>query len=198
MRVAVAYIFFYLDWRIIGGLIMCKLNYEQQKTLAVYETFFDQQYIVNCNNDQHTNEHVTTQKMVYLLQVAGIPIGDYDFSWNFKGPFSPGLLANLREIDSNADEVEIFYAENHQNPILSKELKKEILNIREMLELEKYKSCLLRWVELLGSLLYLSRSMLPGANYELVNQRLVAYKSDYCDFDENRRAWEALQAANLL
>lgn len=182
----------------IGGLIMCKLNYGQQKTLAAYETFFNQQYIANCDNDQHTDEHIITQKMVYLLQVAGIPIGDYDFSWNFKGPFSPGLLANLRDIDRNSDEVEIFYAENHQNPILPKELKQEILKIRAMLELERYKFCLLHWVELLGSLLYLSRSMLPGANYELVNKKLMAYKNDYCNSDENHRAWKALQAANLL
>lgn len=104
----------------------------------------------------------------------------------------------MRDIDRNSDEVEIFYAENHQNPILPKELKQEILKIRAMLELERYKFCLLHWVELLGSLLYLSRSMLPGANYELVNKKLMAYKNDYCNSDENHRAWKALQAANLL
>lgn len=107
------------------GNQMAKLSFNQKKTLAAYETFFGSEYSATSNDGNNTELHVEVQKMCYLLKIAGIEIGDFNYSWNFRGPFSPGLLVLLRSIDRIGHQVSDFYADSEEKEkVLSENAKK--------------------------------------------------------------------------
>lgn len=177
---------------------MAVLSFDQKKTLAAYERFYGLRYCTHSKENSNTGSHVEMQKMCYLLKVAGVEIGNFGYSWNFKGPFSPGLLALLRSMDRNDAEVLDFYEKTtKKDHFLSEQLDK-IDELREKLEIDAHQEENEQWVEILGSLTYISRAMLPGADFKEVNQRLVQEKTEYCDVQKNRYAWDLLKAANLL
>ncbi len=177
---------------------MSALNFDQKKTLAAFERFFGSRYNTHAEENGNTYMHVETQKMCYLLKIAGIEIGDFSYSWNFKGPFSPGLLVLLRSIDRKDTDVTEFYANAKEKNRFLLGIESKIDELRENLEIDKHLEQKEYWVELLGSLTYISRTVLPGANFEEVNKRLTQEKSDYCDTDLNNHAWELLNNMKLL
>ena len=173
-------------------------SYDQKLTLAAYEAFFGNQYETSTNKKIRTDRHVEMQKMCYLLKVAGVEIGMFEFSWNIKGPFSPGLLALLHTIDSNTAQLKEFYKNTLEKDNVLLEFKDTISDLRGKLEIDAHKADQLNWVELLGSLTYISRAMLPGAGFDVVNSRLVFEKSKYRNKSVNRHAWEILKKVNFL
>ena len=88
---------------------MSKLNFDQKRILVAFERFLGSRYNTHAGENGNTCMHVETQKMCYLLKKAGVEIGDFSYSWNFKGPFSPGLLVLLRSIDRKDADVAEFY-----------------------------------------------------------------------------------------
>ena len=94
--------------------------------------------------------HIETQKMCYLLKMAGIEIGDFDYSWNFRGPFSPGLLVLLRSIDRKATEVTEFYENSEEKEKLLDGLKTKIYELQKNLEIDKHLDQKEQWVEVLA------------------------------------------------
>lgn len=177
---------------------MATLDFDQKKTLVAYERFYGNRYNTHSEEINNTEIHVETQKMCYLLKVAGVEIGDFDYSWNFKGPFSPGLLALLRSIDRKDSDVLEFYEETSDKERFLSEQITKIDELREKLEIDAHQGQNVQWVEILGSLTYISRAMLPGATFEVVNRRLIQEKAEYCDENMNRHAWDLLNNANLL
>ena len=136
--------------------------------------------------------------MCYLLKVAGVEIGDFNYSQNFKGPFSPGLLALLRSIDRKNEDIAVFYAQTvNQDKFLSGNENK-IDDIRKKLEIDKHQEDSIEWIELLGSLTYIIRSVYPGADFEIVNQRLIQENKKYSNRDINYQVWRILDIANFL
>lgn len=177
---------------------MLTLNYDQKKTLAAFERFFGSRYNTHAEENGNTSMHVETQKMCYLLKMAGIEIGDFSYSWNIKGPFSPGLLVLLRSIDRKDADVKEFYENADEKKKYLSGLETRIDELRKKLEIDKYYEQKEQWVEILGSLTYISRTMLPGADFEKVNERLIQEKSIYCNIDMNRHAWDLLNSMDLL
>ncbi len=55
---------------------MANLSYDEKKILTVFKHFFGNRY------DTHIKEsvHIKTQMMCYLLKVAGVEIGDFNYS----------------------------------------------------------------------------------------------------------------------
>ena len=176
---------------------MVGLSYDQKKTLVAYEHFFGNRYRTSSKESGNTDMHVETQKMCYLLKIAGVDIGDFDYSWNFKGPFSPGLLVLLRTMDRDGTAVSTFYEDSSKEEFLL-DCADKVDNLRKVLEIDKHQDKLVQWVEILGSLVYISRAILPGTDFEEVNQRFVAEKSEYCHKETNLHAWTLLNKANLL
>lgn len=178
---------------------MTTLDFNQKKTLAAYERFYGSKYCT-CTDvgDNNTETHIATQKMCYLLKVVGIEIGDFDYSWNFKGPFSPGLLALMRSIDRNSEDVMSFYENESKKEEFFPEQVIKIDELRDSLEIDAHRNQCVRWVEILGSLTYISRTMLPGSDFETVNQRFIQEKPEYSETSENQHAWNILNKANLL
>lgn len=185
-----------------GGAIMEDmgvLNFNQKKTLAAYKCFYNSMYDTNTEKGNNTEMHILVQKMCYLLKVAGIQIGNFDFCWNVYGPFSPGLLSFLRSIDKHDPAVKDLYDKDDENleNFLSGQ-KESINDLRKQLKIDNHQNDQLKWLELLGSLTFISRTFLPGAPFEEVNKKLIYEKSAYNDENYNKEAWEILQNAKLL
>lgn len=176
---------------------MKQLTYDQKQALAAYKYFFGVQYQTN-NGQNNTDMHVAAQKMCYLLKVSGVDIGDYEYAWNKKGPFSPGLLALLRSVDRNEVLVNDFYAQLGQEEDVLKKKAKKIAQLRDRLDIIKHKEEYVAWVEILGSLTYISRSMLPGKDFSVVNDRFVQEKAEYNNKSQNLEAWRLLKKAKVL
>ena len=70
--------------------------------------------------------------------------------------------------------------------------------MREKLEIDKHLNQKEQWVEILGSLTYISRTVLPGADFEEVNKRLIQEKAEYCNKELNNHAWNILNNMKLL
>lgn len=177
---------------------MSALNFDQKRTLAAFERFFGSRYNTHAEKNGNTGMHVETQKMCYLLKMVGVEIGDFNYSWNFRGPFSPGLLVLLRSIDRRAADVMEFYESAEEKEKFLSGLETKIDDLREKLEIDKHLNQREQWVEILGSLTYLSRTVLPGADFEEVNKRLIQEKAEYCDIKLNNHAWNLLNSMNLL
>lgn len=177
---------------------MVALNFNQKKTLVAFERFYGSRYKTHSEEPNNTGMHIETQKMCYLLKVAGVEIGDFDYSWNFKGPFSPGLLALLRSMDRKNSDVLEFYEETSDTEKFLSGQSTRIDELREKLEIGTHQEQNAQWVEILGSLTYISRAMLPGSDFDVVNQRLIREKTEYSDETVNRHAWNLLSEANLL
>lgn len=107
-------------------------------------------------------------------------------------------MALLRSIDRSAPAVLEFYEEDSEKGALLAKCRNKIDELREKLEIDTHQDNLLQWVELLGSLAYISRTMLPGENFEAVNKKIGQLKSEYYNRNMNYKAWELLNKAQLL
>ena len=180
---------------------MSKLDFDQRTILALYKVVFKEFYpaIESLADTNMTDTHIETQKMCYLLKLRGIEVGDFDYSWNTRGPFSPGLLALLRSMDTKPKEIREFYSSpEQQRTIIPYNVTEKVNSIIKALHFDEHMEDRLDWVELLGSLAYLSNSVLPGAPFDLVNERLVSKKTQYSDIATNRTAWSFLKKAEML
>lgn len=181
---------------------MSTLTFDQKKTLSAFEYFFEEKYNADDQTDNNTELHVCAQKMCYLLKTCNVEIGDYDFSWNFRGPFSPGLLVSLRSLDNNKGIVDEFYngcdLENRKKSYLGEYYIERINEIKQDLKIKEHNGDISSWIEILGSLAYISRSIMPGADFERVNERLVKEKQQYSDIERNRDAWSTLRKVGAI
>lgn len=177
---------------------MTTLNYNQKKILTAYEIFFGSRYQTYPGAVNNTETHTATQEMCFLLKISGIEIGDFQYSWNLRGPFSPGLLALMRSMDRNSEVVIDFYENETTKEEFSPDQVMKIDGLREILEIDEYRNQCVRWVEILGSLTYIARTMLPGSDFETVNQRFIQEKPEYSETSENQHAWNILNKARLL
>lgn len=185
---------------------MATLSFDQKRLLAAFECFVGKKYETpQTSGSNNTSMHVEAQKMCYLLKLIGIEIGDFNYSWNERGPFSPGLLALLRSIDSNHEEVDSFYSDSKEKDKYIWNVKSEIEELSNSLGMDKNSCNSVAWIEILGSLAYLSRTVLPGADFEYVSSYLKERKKEfytntpeYYNDEKNKEAWELLTAAGLI
>ncbi len=107
-------------------------------------------------------------------------------------------MALLRSIDRKNEDIAVFYAQTvNQDKFLSGNENK-IDDIRKKLEIDKHQEDSIEWIELLGSLTYITRSVYPGADFEIVNQRLIQENKKYSNRDINYQVWRILDIANFL
>ena len=175
---------------------MPNLTFNQKTVLNLYNMFFGEAYPRNLSSDAATKVHINAQKMCYLLKMDGIDVGDFSYSWNFHGPFSPGLLALLRGLDAHAEEVSAFYMDCDQP--FTQEDQDRITSLISNLHLNTHNEDRSNWMELLGSLAFLSHSVLPGEDFTCISHELKCRKPQFSDDEMNLAAWNVLKDARLL
>lgn len=180
---------------------MSNLSYNEKVILNLYERFYFEKYPFTSNDDGITTQtHINSQKMCYLLKMHGVNLANFCFTWNFRGPFSPGLLALLRSLDQQKQNAEEYYSKRSglENKLLLSEDNDKVDELIELLNLRSHKDDLPRWMELLGSLAYLSNSVFPYENDVLIINELIKRKNNFDNREENIEAWHTLEKAKLL
>ena len=177
---------------------MPNLTFNQRTVVDLYSQFYESSYPDQLNQGDVTRVHINAQKMCYLLKKIGINVGDYSYSWNFHGPFSPGLLVLLHSLDAQKESVR-SYCEGTEHPAaFSNDDQEKITSLIQKLHLKEHNSDRSNWMELLGSLAFLSHSVLPGEDFTNVVRVLKSRKPQFDDDVQNQEAWEVLKRAELL
>ena len=105
------------------------------------------------------SQRVKMQKLVYLLQEAGITLGDYSFFWYKHGPYCQKLQEDiLNSVDNN---IEINYSENAL----------QIISTLKELFFTKTDYNQTQWVECLASLHYLFSNVF---SYDVEPSEIIA------------------------
>lgn len=172
-----------------------KLSFNQKSILDLYLKFYGKRYRCGVAGEEATREHINVQKMCYLMKRFGIPVGNFGYSWDTYGPFSPGLQVTLHDLDMRNDDVEVYYEETKGEQSSANNKIEHLINV---LHLAEHSQDLERWMELLGSIAFLSYSVLPGEDFACVNQELVARKDYFNDAVEAFSAWSILKEADML
>lgn len=180
------------------------LNYDERLFLLSYKQFVRDPYQFrdsNRDSENISNDHVQAQKVGYALNCLQL-LNDYCFSWNKRGPFSSKFQELLTGLDAKASLVEQFYNETSQEDLsdLLPECLKTMLDqaSQAFSEYIRRDGNTTDDLELLGSLLYIGTTVLPGQNFEQVNHELQIRKSAFKDNDKNREAWSCLNRAGLI
>lgn len=143
----------------------------------VYERVYGEKF-----NASFFEKRMEMQKAIYILQEAGIRVGDYDFLWYKHGPYCQSLQDDLLCLSGTPD-VTISYSED------AKEVIERVKNVFNM----KVKYSRSAWVECLASLQYLRANIfsLSASKEDIVNN-LVARKPHLNDMDTNLMALDKL------
>ncbi|MCH5280543.1 MAG: hypothetical protein J1E61_03670 [Lachnospiraceae bacterium] len=118
------------------------------------------------------------QKAIYILQEAGIRVGDYDFLWYKHGPYCQSLQDDILCL-SDTPDIAIKYSEDAKEVI---ERVKSVINMN----VEYARST---WVECLASLQYLRANVfsLNASNEDIVKD-LMTRKSHLNNMETNMMA----------
>lgn len=182
------------------------LNYDERLFLLTYKYVLQKDYQFQDSNRDAENisiDHVQAQKVGYALDRLKL-LNTYCFSWNRRGPFSGKFQELLSGLDAKAELVARFYREN-QNPL---EALRELLPACLLAPLSRVGQAFSNYIcqngnpaddlELLGSLLYIGTTVLPGRDFEQVNRELQVRKSSFENEEQNLEAWNCLTDVGLI
>ncbi len=96
-----------------------KISFEESFVLSTYLELFNRCYNLEDKRKYNADpqilvRHIEMHNVIFLLQNLLQALGitsEYSFSWNLKGPYSPGLENLLNNIDKKETAVENFYEE---------------------------------------------------------------------------------------
>ena len=180
-----------------------KLSVQEEVILALYRMLYGKPY--DCHpaigEDGINAVHVNAQKASFLFSEMMVPAGNYGFCWNHRGPYSERLQGDLRLLDQKEDLIRQYYSEFDENP---QEKLDALFNCGQQEKIERASDAAREIVreekggELLGSLLYIGRTVLPGRSFEQVNDELQLRKEYFDNPEQSKRAWRALQELDLV
>lgn len=180
-----------------------KLEVHEEVILALYEMLYGKQYdCIPTHSENGVNlNHVNAQKASYIFSEMMVPTGDYGFCWNHIGPYSEQLQNHLRALDRKPELVKEYYNQFDQN---YEEKLNELFTRGQIQKIKRTAAAMKEIVnnetggELLGSLLYISRTVLPGREFDKVNSELQKRKSYFSNNSVNEEAWKALGELDLV
>jgi uncharacterized protein YwgA len=122
---------------------------------SVYEQVYDEKF-----NSTSFEKRMEMQKTIFILQEAGIRVGDYDFLWYKHGPYCQSLQDDILHLNSTP-EITVKYSED---------AKEVIRRVKEVFNMEVVYSRS-EWAECLASLQYLRANVFPlnASNEDIVN-----------------------------
>lgn len=121
------------------------------------------------------------QKVIYMLQELGAPIGNYGFRWYKHGPYSQELL----------DDMYVISPKYSNNISFSVDTQKSIQSVKNIIDVGKdstYGSA--NWSECVASILYLRKYVFPSSTKEsCILEELKERKPHLSDDALNQQAY---------
>lgn len=143
----------------------------------VYEQVYDEKF-----NASSFEKRMEMQKAIYILQEAGIRVGDYDFLWYKHGPYCQSLQDDILGL-KETPYIVIKYSEDAKEVI---ERIKSVINM----DVAYSRSA---WVECLASLQYLRANVFSlNASKEAIVKDLMVRKPHLNNMAENLMALDKL------
>lgn len=137
----------------------------QQRLLrAVFLNVFGREFDASSMDDR-----VMLQKAVFFMHELGVSCGEYTFSWDCYGPFSPDLSDDMKK--EVKDDIQVKFSQKADGVM---EKLKKIFSIQSDYT-ERY------WAETLASLYYLKNYMYPTNTDEAIVQKLEVIKRGSLD-----------------
>lgn len=169
------------------------LSYEDKKMLAVYKEFYGEEYDGDSKNADNLKTHIKAQKMVYLLSSVGIYLGEFGFSWHTNGPYSAALQNDLKLLDQNRTRIDAFYRNEVSRILKDKESEyiKKIKSITVDQNPDKFDVGI--WLELLVSILFVKKIVMPYESSDAVNNEVAKRNSDLMKNPYIKNAWDTLK-----
>ncbi|AWV35141.1 hypothetical protein [Paenibacillus odorifer] len=141
-------------------------------------------------SDDTYEDRILAQKIGYLAQDCGIYLGEMNYFWHKRGPYSRSLASALRYFQQNREcfiqecsNVKIYY-----NILPKLDLIKSIIEART-------KDCPeIIWLEICASLKYLSKES-PSDNIDMLSSLLIK-KKPFLDFhfDDIHKSWNIMNS----
>lgn len=124
------------------------------------------------------SKRIKLQKVVYLMEVMGVYVGDYSFSWNKYGPYSIALDSDAYRCSQNSEVKKVNFTD---------EAKNVFAKIRKILSQKVgYDDEL--WLESIASLHYLKYvSRVAYTDSDIINE-LMKRKARMDDVEGNKAA----------
>lgn len=185
------------------------LNYGEKLMLTLYRELYGVNYIGNTVEkcaDGIVKEHLKAQKAAYLFSLCEIPLENYGYIWDRRGPFSLGVQELLLELDHKIEDVNKYYDEYDQGKEI---VQNALLTAQQIERMHSLVDSTKAWVrrkddtechncELLGSIAFLAKTVMPGCDFTVVNQELKRRKSCFQSTAMNKSAWRQLVSAGIL
>lgn len=148
----------------------------------VYKQVFDEDFDYG-----DFNNRLKMQKIVYMLQELGAPIGNYGFRWYKHGPYSQELLDDMFVL-SGTPTASISFSSDVQKRI---DIIKNLVSQGEHTDYPPH-----YWVECLASILYLQKYVFSSsASKETILNNLVQKKPHLSNSELNDKAYDLISAS---
>ena len=146
----------------------------------IFQKVFDRPFSYRTFEDR-----LMMQKMVYLLQEAGVNIGHYGFDWYKHGPYSQALLDDMY-MEDKVESIEVNYTAEAQECID----KLKVMFHDKDAELEYG---IKNWTECLASIHFLRKKELGSNVSEEAVLQILRDRKPHLDNDSlNRKAYKAI------
>lgn len=128
---------------------------------------------------QNVEDRIEMQKIVYLLQESGAPIGAYGFKWGQKGPFSIHLI----------DDINSVTAVQGKDVSFSAFVERCAASIKSIIEQKPQDISELAWLDAISSLVYLSKYVMSShAGTKEVIEEFMKRRQEFKNAEINRKA----------
>ncbi|WP_313150789.1 hypothetical protein [Lysinibacillus capsici] len=128
------------------------------------------------------------QKVGYLAQQFGASLSDFSFTWYKAGPYSPAYTSVLYSLPDNLDDM--------YNYRLDESVIEKIEPLKEIYESAPHDISVVKWLELVASLLYIVKEM--GLDKDSSIKTLKRRKPFFNNTFHNNTAWGLLENLGMI
>lgn len=194
-----------------------KLTFIEEVLLSLYLEYFDKEYdvsndkLINIKRHPILERHNEMQNVLYIVKETAAYSEEYSFTWNWLGPYSPGLEIILNELDKKNESINSFYEEYNLRK------SKYFNNYKDQLKylLSKYcsDSCIEKIAlssfvfknifkrnngsQATAQIIYVSKNVVPGEDLETVLDILQERNFDI-DIDMAKEIWKNMDIRHSI
>ncbi|RKD73651.1 hypothetical protein ATL39_1953 [Sinobaca qinghaiensis] len=114
------------------------------------------------------NERITAQKIAYLAQAYGTYIGEVNFFWHKRGPYSRAMTSILFEIENNKVEINNLISQLQ----IKEAIKPSLEKVKKIINNNPISCPIVVWLEICASILFLSKELRTDKPEVLVKELL--------------------------
>ena len=186
------------------------LSLEEKIFLKLYREMYGEAYDIDDILDINgiRAKHIKGQTAVFFFSQCWVPVGDYYFEWTNHGPRSESLKMLMCGLDLCRKKkiIDEFYASLEYQAFFSNFLEKKIRIVSQKMSLFANKSIktdltdirVVENMEIISSLVYLSRIVLRSKGFKEINDELDRRKKGDIDEDMNQTVWSRLAEISIV